>query len=372
MGQETEWKLLGNVDELIRELSAQQGLKEFVFGETKVVLSYYDSQFGAVSGRCNHMGAPLAKGRLKKGCIECPWHYWQFDQKTGDAMNKAHEPLASSGGRLSSYPLKVEDGLLYLNLVGETERIRPSYNPMHPVAREPQRAPGRLRVLGLSTTAMDKEHPRYSTSEGLLKHALEHASLNLDVDTQLLSLSDLNFRACEGFYSKSEKACTWPCSITKMDPNDEMVKVYEALIHWADVVLVATPIRWGSASSLYYKMAERLNAVQNQITLKDRVLIKNKVAGFVITGGQDNIQAVAGQMLTFFGELGFMSPPFPFVAHSLGWSAEDMDHNQNYVRNSDELKSQVSDLVGRAVQMARRHIPLSNDGELSESAGKSN
>ena len=28
----------------------------------------------------------------------------------------------------------------------------------------------------------------------------------------------------------------------------------------ADVVLLATPIRWGQASSLYFKMAERLNA----------------------------------------------------------------------------------------------------------------
>ena len=42
-----------------------------------------------------------------------------------------------------------------------------------------------------------------------------------------------------------------------------MDRVYEALVHWADAIIVATPIRWGAASSLYFKMAERLNCVQN-------------------------------------------------------------------------------------------------------------
>ena len=65
-------------------------------------------------------------------------------------------------------------------------------------------------------------------------------------------------------------------------------------MHWADVIMVATPIRWGAASSLYFKMAERLNCVQNEVTIRNQVLIRNKVAGFIIVGGQDNIQAVAG------------------------------------------------------------------------------
>jgi hypothetical protein len=47
----------------------------------------------------------------------------------------------------------------------------------------------------------------------------------------------------------------------------------------ADVVLIATSIRWGTASGLYFEMAERLNCVQNQITTHNRVLINNKVAG---------------------------------------------------------------------------------------------
>jgi hypothetical protein len=77
------------------------------------------------------------------------------------------------------------------------------------------------------------------------------------------------------------------------------------------------------------------------------------VAGFIITGGQDNVQAVAGQQLGFFAELGFVFPPFPYVAHSLGWTAENMERNVEYVQNHDELRAGTRALVERCVQSAR-------------------
>jgi multimeric flavodoxin WrbA len=131
-----------------------------------------------------------------------------------------------------------------------------------------------------------------------------------------------------------------------------MERVYEGIVHWADVILVSTPIRWGAASSLYYKMVERMNCIQNQETIADVHLLQNKTAGFIITGGQDNIQAVAGQMLAFFSEIGCHFPPFPYVAHSRGWSAEDMENNNRYVQRSELLHDGVRDLAGRCVQLA--------------------
>jgi multimeric flavodoxin WrbA len=215
-----------------------------------------------------------------------------------------------------------------------------------------KRDSGVIRVVGISTTAQDPANPRYSTSEALLEVALKHGREELKCETKLIKLSELKFRACEGYYSKSAHACTWPCSITQMDDADQLTPVYEAIVHWADVVLMATPIRWGQASSLYFKMAERLNCVQNQITIKDNVLIRNKVAGFIITGGQDNIQGVAGQLLSFFTELGFHVPQFPFIAHSRGWTAEDMEKNIAAVQHSKELRTGACELAERAVKLA--------------------
>lgn len=103
-------------------------------------------------------------------------------------------------------------------------------------------------------------------------------------------------------------------------------------------------------------MAERLNCIQNQVTIRNRVLIKNKVAGFIIVGGQDNVQGVAGQLLNFFGELGFHVPQFPFIGHSRGWTAEDMERNVETVRNSLELHDGARQLAERCVALAARLI----------------
>jgi multimeric flavodoxin WrbA len=201
---------------------------------------------------------------------------------------------------------------------------------------------------------MDEANPRFSGSDALLAAAIDHAREELGAEARTIRLNELRFRACEGYYSKASRACTWPCSITQMDESDQLDRVYEALVHWADVVLLSTPIRWGAASSLYFRMAERLNCVQNQITIHDRVLIRNKVAGFIIVGGQDNVQAVAGGLLAFFSELGFVFPQFPFVAHSRGWEAEDMERNVEFVRESRELREGAAALAGRAVDLASR------------------
>ena len=292
----------------------------------------------------------------------CPWHAWRF-HRVGGQGEPGYEEDA-----VPRHDLREEGGRLYLNPDPVTRRSKKPHPP-HALERSLEREPGPIRVLGISTTAMDAKNPRYSGSEALLEEALCHAGAT-GCETRLIKLNDLQFRACEGYYSKSARACTWPCSITQMDPSDGMEPVYDAIVFWADVVVVATPIRWGNASSLYYKMAERLNCVQNQITLRDRVLIRNKVASFIIVGGQDNIQAVAGQMLLFFGELGFHTPQFPFIAHSRGWSSEDMERNVSFIQQSDELREGARGLVDRGVALARTLIDHGPGTEHTERGGR--
>jgi multimeric flavodoxin WrbA len=133
-----------------------------------------------------------------------------------------------------------------------------------------------------------------------------------------------------------------------------MVQIYRGLVEWCDIVVVATPIRWGSASSLYYKMQERLNALQNQITLHNRVLIKEKAACFIITGGQDGVQSVAGQLMMFFAELGFTFPQFPFIGWTRGWYNEEMKTNFTDVSKSD-LVDESGKMIGRATDLIRAY-----------------
>ncbi len=357
MGKSADWRDVGSVDQL-----SQQPLQELKVDGKRIALSYRDGQFGAISGVCNHVGGPLGLGRLDGEYVVCPWHSWKYHYRDG-----CGEP-GYEAESVPRYLVKAEAGRVFIDLNSVTRRNRLPHPPLE-LARAVQDHDGPLRVLGISTTSMNKSNPRYSTSEALLVEALRHAE-SMGAMTQLQRLGQLKFRACEGYYSKSARACTWPCSITQMDPNDQLDRVYEAFVHWADVILVATPIRWGAASSLYYKMVERMNCVQNQITIANRVLLRNKVVGLIITGGQDGIQAVAGQMLGFFAEVGCLFPQFPYIAHSRGWSAEDMEQNVEFVKQSAELREGAQQLVARALDMAAAVKSADPTGEHVHRGGR--
>lgn len=337
------WVDIGRTEEF-----PANSLKRIEALNTVLAVSFKDGKLGAVSNVCNHAGGPLGAGRLDGDFIICPWHNWKFHRCSGVGEPGYEED------RVPAYPVKLENGRVFVNLGAGTKRNKKPHPP-HPLARNVVRAPGPLRLAGISTTAMDAENPRFSGSDHLLGHALE-AARGFGAEARLIKLNELKFRTCEGYYSKAAQACTWPCSITQMDESDQMDQVYEALVHWADAIVISSPIRWGAASSLYFKMAERLNCVQNSITIRNRILIRNKVAGFIIVGGQDNIQSVAGQMLGFFAELGFIFPQFPYIAHSRGWSHEDMERNVEIVRNSAELAEGASMLAKRCLDLAAHLI----------------
>ena len=336
-----DWVDVGAAAELLR-----QPVQQVMLGRARVALSHCDGKFGAISGVCNHAGGPLGQGKLDGNYVVCPWHYWKFHFQTGKGEPGYEEDA------VPAYEVREVDGRVLVRATASSKRSRKLHAP-HPLARPVVPNTGAIRVLGISTTAMTQGQERYSTSDDLLQSALAHASGPLGCETQLVRLRELKFRACEGFYSKSARACTWPCSITQMDSEDQLDRVYEGLVHWADVILVATPIRWGAAGSLYFNMVERMNCIQNQETVAGKSLLDNKVTGFIITGGQDNVQAVAGQMLGFFAEIGCQYPQYSYIAHSRGWSAQDMENNTRYVQDSKLLHEGAGALAGRCVVMAK-------------------
>jgi nitrite reductase/ring-hydroxylating ferredoxin subunit len=226
MAREQNWIEVGAADEL-----AITPLTRVTAGGRQLAVSFRDGRFGAVANACNHVGGPLGEGRLDGDYIVCPWHNWKFHRCTGEGEPGFEED------RVPSYPVKVEDGRVLVDIAASTRRMRKPHDP-HPLARKVERASGPLRLAGIATAAMDAANPRFSGSDHLLGHALR-AAVSHKAETRLIRLNDLKFRPCEGYYSKAAQACTWPCSITQMDAADQMDQVYEALVHWADVVIVA-------------------------------------------------------------------------------------------------------------------------------------
>src|SRR5262249_812315 len=198
-----EWTDLGSVDEL-----SKKPLQSIPIGRARLAVSFADGAFSVVSGVCNHAGGPLGDGRVEGGYIVCPWHNWKFHCRTGEGEPGFEED------RVPRYEPKVENGRLLVHLERPPKRNKRPH-AQHPLARPVVRADGPVRVAGISTTVMDRANPRYSTSDALLETAMRHVQFNLAAEAKLIKLNDLNFRNCEGYYSKSAQACTRPCSITQ-------------------------------------------------------------------------------------------------------------------------------------------------------------
>ena len=214
------WIDIGQVEDF-----STTSLKRVTAMNRDLAVSLKDGKLGAVSNACNHVGGPLGEGRLDGDYIICPWHNWKFHRCSG-----VGEP-GFEKDCVPAYPIKVENGRVFVNLSAGSKRHKTPHEP-HPLSRKVERAPGPLRLAGISTSAMDAGNPRFSGSDHLLDHALK-AALDLGAETRMIKLNDLKFRNCEGYYSKAAQACTWPCSITQMDANDQMDQVYEAFVHWA-------------------------------------------------------------------------------------------------------------------------------------------
>ncbi|NTV01314.1 MAG: Rieske 2Fe-2S domain-containing protein [Chlorobiaceae bacterium] len=321
-------------------------------GGRSIALFNYEGVVTALAHSCLHRGGDLGDGRVQRLddgdlYVVCPWHGWQYHLRTGKAPGAYQD-------RQAVYGVRIEEGMICVS----EEPVVPAFRALHdedPLTDlrnlEYRVTPSSLNVLGISATNMNRDLPRPSTSESALQAALDFAASEFGASVRMIRIRDLDFRHCEGYYSRHEQACTWPCSISEMDSGDGMNEIYRAMVLWADAVILATPIRWGNASSLYYKMAERLNTVQNQITLNDRVLIRNKVASFIVTGGQDNVQGVVGQLNSFFTDLGFTFPPFNFVGWSRGWIAEDTEHNYQRFARSRYVKRSIRELVTNTLKL---------------------
>src|ERR1700682_1724786 len=73
-----------------------------------IALFLHHGEVLACNNRCPHEGYPLVEGALDADCVlTCHWHNWKFDLKTGATIY--------GGDNLRVYPVKVEDGAIWLD-----------------------------------------------------------------------------------------------------------------------------------------------------------------------------------------------------------------------------------------------------------------
>jgi nitrite reductase (NADH) small subunit len=77
-------------------------------GDIAVFRTAEDEVF-ALDDRCPHRGGPLSQGIVYGRRVACPLHNWSVQLDTGHAV-------APDEGSTGCYPVRVEDGLVYLSL----------------------------------------------------------------------------------------------------------------------------------------------------------------------------------------------------------------------------------------------------------------
>jgi nitrite reductase (NADH) small subunit/3-phenylpropionate/trans-cinnamate dioxygenase ferredoxin subunit len=61
----------------------------------------------ALDDTCPHMGASLADGRIYGDEVQCSWHDWRYNRKTGQCPVR-------EWARVRVYPVRIEDGGVWI------------------------------------------------------------------------------------------------------------------------------------------------------------------------------------------------------------------------------------------------------------------
>lgn len=61
-------------------------------------------EFHAIENFCPHKGAPLADGAIRGYAVECDWHGWRFDVRTGACLNNSTT--------VEAYEVVIEEGFI--------------------------------------------------------------------------------------------------------------------------------------------------------------------------------------------------------------------------------------------------------------------
>lgn len=71
----------------------------------ELALFNVNDRFFAIENFCPHKGAPLVDGNLCGHTIECDWHGWRFDVRTGQC-------LTNTSSDIEVYEVLIEDGTI--------------------------------------------------------------------------------------------------------------------------------------------------------------------------------------------------------------------------------------------------------------------
>lgn len=87
-----------------------------------VILANYAGSVYALNGICNHQYKSLEGAHLWDHLLDCPWHHFQYDVRTGEnhfpknVYPKDVPRLQEQVKPLDTYPVEIREGEVWANL----------------------------------------------------------------------------------------------------------------------------------------------------------------------------------------------------------------------------------------------------------------
>jgi len=113
------------------ELGRDAPLGRVILEEALAVFRDAQGRAVAFRDRCLHRNAMLSEGEVEGGCLKCPYHGWTYDSR-GSCVRIPSEgqDCALPKDRLRRYPVREQDGLVWVWMGADPERIDKDPFPM--------------------------------------------------------------------------------------------------------------------------------------------------------------------------------------------------------------------------------------------------
>lgn len=83
--------------------------KEFTVNGRAVAVFNVNGNYYATEALCRHQDGPLADGTLQGEIVECPWHFWHYNVKSGELLDYL------KGVKLTTYSVEVRNNDIYID-----------------------------------------------------------------------------------------------------------------------------------------------------------------------------------------------------------------------------------------------------------------
>jgi multimeric flavodoxin WrbA len=133
--------------------------------------------------------------------------------------------------------------------------------------------------------------------------------------------------------------------------GDEWPEILNKVLE-ANIIIFATPIWWGTHSSITQRIIERMDALNDELLETGKSELANKVGGIVISGAEDGAENIIGQICNFLVWNGVTIPPACSLSY-LGEYAGTKDALLEQFKKSKPVSQMAETMSRNLVYLAR-------------------